>query len=189
MTARADDAGRIALLEAARFRPARWTAWRYGRALASPPPAPALPDGFALRSLGGAVEVPAYVDAHRAAFESTYMTAAWRERVLRAPGYVPDLDLVAVAPDGRVAAFAVLWLGPGGRRPPGGPVRAGRDAPRVPAAGLARALLLEGMHRLRAAGATHALVETEDARAAATGLYRAVLRDTGVRTRYYRKEL
>jgi hypothetical protein len=45
------------------------------------------------------------------------------------------------------------------------------------------------MRRLRAAGATHALVETEDVRAAANGLYRTVLRDTGVRRRYYGKEL
>ena len=45
------------------------------------------------------------------------------------------------------------------------------------------------MRRLRAAGATHALVETEDVREAATLLYRAVLRETGVRTRSYAKTL
>ena len=36
--------------------------------------------------------------SHRAAFGSTYMTAPWREGILCAPGYAPDLDLVAVAP-------------------------------------------------------------------------------------------
>lgn len=189
VSARADDTERLAVLEAAGFRPAPWTACRYERALADPAPAPGRPDGFALRALGGPAEVPAYVDAHRAAFGSQYMTAAWRERILRAPGYAPDLDLVAVAPDGRVAAFAVLWLGPAaaGRRE--GQFEPVGTRPEFRRRGLARALLLEGMRRLRAAGATHALVETEDARAAANDLYRAVLRDTGVRTRYYRKEL
>jgi ribosomal protein S18 acetylase RimI-like enzyme len=188
VSARADDAGRIALLEAAGFRPEAWTLRRYERALDAPPPAPALPDGFALRPLRGAVEAPAYVAAHRAAFGSTFMTEAWRQQILRAPGYAPDLDLVVVAPDGRVAAFAVLWLSPAaaGRRE--GQFEPVGTRPEFRRLGLARALLLEGMRRLRAAGATHALVETEDVREAANGLYRAVLRDSGVRTRYYRKD-
>ena len=187
--ARADDAERIALLEAHEFRPAPWTARRYERALAAPPPTPRLPDGFALRPLGGVVEVPAYVKAHRAAFGSTYMTAPWRERILCTPGYAPDLDLVAVAPDGRVAAFAILWLGPAvaGRRE--GHFEPVGTRPEFRRRGLARALLLDGMRRLRAAGATHALVETEDVREGANGLYQTVLQDSGVRTRYYRKEL
>jgi mycothiol synthase len=187
VSARADDPELIALLAAAGFRPARWTAWRYERALDDPLPAPTLPDGFVLRPLDGAAEVPAYVDAHRAAFGSTYMTAAWRGQILRVPGYVPDLDLVAAAPDGRVAAFAILWLGPAvaGRRE--GQFEPVGTRPEFRRRGLARALLLEGMRRLRAAGATHALVETEDVREAANGLYRSVLCDSGVRTRYYGK--
>ncbi len=189
VSVRADDLDLLARLEAGGFRPAAWTAWRYERARDASLPAPAPPDGFAVRALGGAAEVPAYVAAHRAAFGSTNMTEEWRERVLRAPGYVPELDLVAVAPDGRVAAFAILWLGPeaAGRRE--GQFEPVGTRPEFRRRGLARALLLEGMRRLRAAGATHALVETEDVREAANGLYRGILRDTGVRTRYYGKTL
>lgn len=188
VSARADDSRRVALLEAEGFRPEAWVAWRYESALDDPPPVPAPPDGFALRPLRGPAEVPAYVEAHRAAFGSTYMRPEWREHLLHAPGYMPDLDLVAEAPDGRLAAFAILWLGPevAGRRE--GQFEPVGTRPELRRLGLARALLLEGMRRLRAAGATHALVETEDVRQGANGLYRSVLRDAGVRTRYYRKE-
>ena len=189
MTARAEDAARIALLEADGFRPARWTSRRYERPLAEPPPAPDLPAGFAVRPLAGTKEAPAAAATHRAAFGSEHMTAERREGILSAPGYDPALDLVAVAPDGRLAAVALAWLGPtaGGRRE--GQFEPVGTAPEFRRRGLARALLLEGMRRLRAAGATHALVETEDVREAANGLYRTVLRDTGIRTRSYGKEL
>jgi mycothiol synthase len=187
--ARADDAARISRLEADGFRAARWTSLRYERALADQPPAPEPPPGFAVRPLAGAPEAATAAAAHRAAFGSAYMTAAWREQVLRTPGYDPQLDLVAVAPDGRLAAVALAWLGPAVRGRREGQFEPVGTAPEFRRRGLARALLLDGMRRLRAAGATHALVETEDVRAAANGLYRTVLRDSGVRTRYYGKEL
>ncbi len=38
------------------------------------------------------------------------MTIAWRARTLRRPEYVANLDLVAVAPDGRLAAFCICRL-------------------------------------------------------------------------------
>jgi ribosomal protein S18 acetylase RimI-like enzyme len=188
VTARADDAGLVGALAANGFRPARWTGCRYERALAAPVPAPTLPEGFTLRPLNGAAEVPAYVDAHRAAFGSEYMTTAWRGQILRTPGYRPDLDLVVVAPDGRVAAFAILWLGPATEDRREGQFEPVGTRPEFRRRGLARALLLDGMRRLRAAGATHALVETEDTRVAANHLYRSVLHDSGVRTRYYGRE-
>jgi hypothetical protein len=50
-------------------------------------------------------------------------------------------------------------------------------------------LQLEGMRRLPAAGATQAIVETEDVRAAANGPYRSVMRETGIRKLHFRKTL
>ena len=70
----------------------------------------AMPSGFTLRPLAGEAEVEAYVDLHRSVFETRNMTAEWRLRTLRQPDYVPDLDLVVAAPDGRLAAFCVGWL-------------------------------------------------------------------------------
>ena len=171
-----------------------------GSVLREPPSKDEVVVGFREQTAAVAVGVQALVE--RAAMEGTHLIIEgahvvpgfldlepWRERILCTPGYAPDLDLVAVAPDGRVAAFAILWLGPAvaGRRE--GHFEPVGTRPEFRRRGLARALLLDGMRRLRAAGATHALVETEDVREGANGLYQTVLQDSGVRTRYYRKEL
>ena len=172
--ARDQDTARIGALESAGFEPRDWRNLRFERTLADKPPAPTLRDGFTIRPLAGAAEVPAYVAAHRAAFSSTYMNEPWRRRTLRGPGYSADLDLVAVAPDGRIAAFAVLWLGPDGE----GQFESVGTHPDFQRRGLARALMLEGMRRLRAAGATRAVVETNDNRPAAPELYGSLMTRT-----------
>ena len=171
MYARAQDRARIAALEAAGFERRDWHNLRFERSLAEEPPAPTLPDGFTLRPLAGEAEVPAYVATHRAAFDLKAMNEPWRRRTLSAPGYRPDLDLVVGAPDGRVVAFAVLWLGPDGE----GQFEPVGTHPEYQRRGLARALLLEGMRRLRAAGATRAVVETDHNRPAAPELYASLM--------------
>jgi hypothetical protein len=89
--ARSDDHARIAALDAAGFERRDWRDLRFERLLADEPPRPMPPEGFALRALDGAAEVPAYVAVHRAAFSSAYMNEAWRLRTLSAPGYRADL--------------------------------------------------------------------------------------------------
>lgn len=71
-----------------------------------------VPDGFKIRPLRGQAEVAAYVELHQAAFGSTVMRESWRMRTLQMPQYRPELDLVAVAEDGRLAAFCIGWLHP-----------------------------------------------------------------------------
>ena len=115
--------------------------------------------------------MPAYVAVHRAAFNSAYMTEAWRLRTLAAPGHHPDLDLVATSPGGRVVAVAIVWLGPDGE----GQFEPVATHPDFQRRGLARALLLEGMRRLRAFGATRAAVETDQGRRAAPELYGSLM--------------
>ena len=73
------------------------------------------PEGFVIRPLGGIEEVDAYVDLHQSVFESRNMTREWRMRTLDRPEHDPDLDLVVVAPDGRLAAFFIGWLNTGSR--------------------------------------------------------------------------
>ena len=73
----------------------------------APLPSPTLPDGFSIRPLAGAGEATACAALHRAAFGSPNMTDGWRTAILDAPQYHPDLDLVAVAPDGRLAAYCL----------------------------------------------------------------------------------
>ena len=134
-----------------------------------------LPAGFVLRPLAGLSEVPAYVDLHRAVFESESMTVAWRTRTLQQQAYQPDLDLVIVDPAGALAAFCICWFTPHGidGRPSGQiepmGVRADLRGQR-----LGQLILSEGVRRLYARGAEQVVVETDNYRDAAFALYESV---------------
>ncbi len=170
--AREDDAEGLARAERHGYRLDDDHAYvMMSRALDEPLPPPAPPAGFTIRPLAGADEVDAYVALHRRAFESTSMTAPWRARTLRMPPYRPALDLVAAAPDGRLAGFCVGWCVPERRVAQIEPL--GVD-PAFQGWGVGRALLLEMFHRFRAHGADLALVETEAGRSPARHAYEAV---------------
>jgi mycothiol synthase len=95
----------------------------------------------------------------------------WRARTLHMPLYIPELDIVAVAPDGRLAAFCVGWALPDQTEaqvePPG-------VHPDFQHLGLGRAVLLEGLRRMQMIGARHAHVETYSVNDPARGLYESV---------------
>lgn len=132
-----------------------------------------LPDGLTIRPFGGEGEVAAYVELHHAVFQTKNMTLEWRTRTLRQPAYLPELDLVAVAPNGQLAGFCIAWLdlasnGPFGQIEPLGV----RDAFR--GLGIGRALLTEALRRLFALGAKTVFVETDNNRDSALALYHAL---------------
>ena len=171
------DRGLLGLLEGRGFVREGWRTLRFGRDLRGPIPAPRLPPGYALRHLGGEHELDAYTAMHREAFGTEHMTVERRRRLLRDPGYDPELDLVAVAPDGQLAAFVYCsvdheenrrlsvkqgWTDPIGTRP------AHRRR------GLATALVLEGFRRLRARGVDRAYLGTTDGNTALRGVCAAV---------------
>ena len=126
------------------------------------------PGGFTIRPLAGAAEVPAYVAAHRAAFESEAMTVAWRSATLTMPGYEPGLDLVAVADAGTIAGFCVTWLD---RRCRAAQVEPVGVVPQFRRLGVARALLDEAARRAAQHDATALYIEPDDGRAAALAVY------------------
>lgn len=70
-------------------------------------PAPIIPAGIGLRSVAGEAEAAAVAAVHRAAFGTEHMTTERRLRMMRASRYDLSLDLVAVAPDGTLAAYAM----------------------------------------------------------------------------------
>jgi len=154
---------------------------------AAPLPARPVPAGFAVRPLAGESEVEAYVELHRSVFGSRNMTPEWRARTLRCPEYVPELDLVAVAPDGHIAGFCVCWLDRHGEETYGQVEPMGVRADLV-GLGLGGALLLEGLRRLLLLGARTVYVETDCYRNPALRLYESagfrVVRDVLV----YRKD-
>jgi len=71
--------------------------------------------------------------------------------VQRAPLYRRDLDLVAVAPGGDLAAFCTLWFDDVTRTAAFEPVGTHPDHQRR---GLGRALMAEGLRRVAGLGAT-----------------------------------
>ncbi len=122
-----------------------------------------LPPGFIIRPLAGEQEIDAYVDLHRKAFGTTQMTIEFRRSIMSSPGYDPQLDLVVQNSDGCLAAFCVCqinesentlsekksgWTDPIGVHP---------DFRNL---GLAKALIYEGLIRLRSCGMDHASLGT-----------------------------
>ncbi|MBN2147796.1 MAG: GNAT family N-acetyltransferase [Anaerolineales bacterium] len=134
------------------------------RSLDEPIPNPALPPGFAIRPMGGESEVEAYVALHRAAFGTENMTVEYRRTIMSAPDFIPELDLVAVAPDGELAAFCVCQIFPDDAPRAGGQKEGWTDPmgthPAYQRKGLAKALMLHGMGLLKARGMDTAILGT-----------------------------
>jgi len=167
-----------------------WSAVWLARPAAGPLPAAPPPPGIALRPLAGREEVAAVVQLHRLAFETKNMTLEWRDRVVGHPGYVPELDLVAVEPQGDLVGYCLGWLAPAG---PGGPAWGQIEPlcvrPTAWAGGLGRSLLVEVMRRLHARGAAVVRVETDDYRGPALNLYLSAGFRLQERVLVYRKDV
>jgi mycothiol synthase len=173
--ARQDDAARLAFLEAKGFHyRGEFAEVDMIRSLARAIPEPVVPEGFLIRGVLGEEEA-----GERAAAEREVWLPATVGDIdgddyallMRLPGYAPGLDVVAVAPDGTIAAYVNCWpdlvnrigdLGPVGCRP--GYRRRG----------LTRAVLLEGMRRLRGIDMHRVCVSTGEKNAAARALYESV---------------
>ena len=153
-----------------------------------PVPAATPRPGFAIRSLGGAAEVPAYVALHREVFGTENMTAGWRAATLRAPGYRPEFDLVATDPAGELAGFAIgwWWARPDGRAVAHvEPFGVRSDARRF---GLAWTLMFELLRRFYEAGATEVRVMTDNYRDTAFAFYQGCGFQVIERVLMYRKD-
>jgi mycothiol synthase len=107
-------------------------------------------------------------------------------RLRGVPGYRPDLDLVAVAPNGDFAAYCICWLDAENRTGEFEPVG---TAPAYRRQGAARAVMLEGLWRLRAAGAETAIVYTSANNRPAVALYESVGFRLYDEEHYYEKPL
>jgi GNAT superfamily N-acetyltransferase len=115
---------------------------------------PVLPDGF--RFLAAAdVSTAEAVRAHRDAWRPSSLTEAAFERVRRTWPYRADLHVLIGAPDGTLAATAIIWLDDATRTAEFEPVGTRRDFRRRV---LGTALQLHGMQLARAAGANRMLV-------------------------------
>jgi mycothiol synthase len=174
VSARERDHARIAAIERAGFVRENWGYVHLVRDLDQPISESELPSGFVVRSLAGESDIDAYVAAHRAVFETINMSAEWRRSALRDPRYVPELDLVAIAPDGTLAGFCVCWITPSLDGRSVAQVEPLGVLPAFQRNGLGRALLLEGLRRARAHGAIKMHVNAESNNAASQEAYGAV---------------
>lgn len=153
----------LGLLRRHGFAEADWSTPRYARPLVGPLPAPRLPEGFVIREVRGEAEVADYVALHREAFGTPHMTVDDRLAFMRDAEYVPELDLVVVAPDGTLAAFVVGGIDEEESARRGylvGYTDPLGTRPAYRRLGLARALLLEAFRRLQARGARESGVGT-----------------------------
>jgi GNAT superfamily N-acetyltransferase len=135
-------------------------------------PEPVLPKGFRFRSAEDVAPAEA-VRAHVDAWHPSSFTEQAFERVRRTWPYRADLHVLVEAPDGTLAATAIIWLDEVTRTAEFEPVGTHRDHRRQ---GLGTALQLHGMRQARAAGADRMLVACvgAPARPAARNLYYGV---------------
>lgn len=141
---------------------AQWGMIRRIRLGRQPLAQPRLAPGYTLRATRPEAwaECAVIADLLNAAFGRDFHTAAeYQNFTRRAPCFRPDLDLVAVAADGALAAYVGIPLDEANRRGIFEPVCTHPDHRQK---GLAQALMQEGLLRLRALGAVDATVDTGD---------------------------
>ncbi|HSB66218.1 MAG TPA: GNAT family N-acetyltransferase [Anaerolineales bacterium] len=132
-----------------------------------------LPDGFSLRSSNGLPDVKARSMVQYGAFNSSAPFERYLERFanfMRSPVYQSELDIVAVASDGRIGAFCIVWIDPVNQVGLYEPVGTHPDFQRK---GLGRAVMMEGLRRLQERGAKSAIVSTYEDNLAGIKLYEA----------------
>jgi GNAT superfamily N-acetyltransferase len=113
-------------------------------------------EGYTVRTLGDESEHPkrswvSWKAFHPGEPDEKYQGWDWYRNVQRAPLYRRDLDLVAVAPNGDFAAFVTLWYDDVTRTAAFEPVG---THPEYQRKGLSKALMAEGLRRVRDLGAT-----------------------------------
>lgn len=137
-----------------------WPESQRRRALDAPISNPKLPEGYIVRALGDAAEVPARAWVSWRAFhpdapDTDYIGWDWYPAIQRCPLYRRDLDLVIAAPSGELAAFCTIWFDDATRTGYFEPVGV---APEYQGRGLGKAIMLEGLRRLQHMGAAYATV-------------------------------
>ncbi len=144
------------------------------RALDGPLQAVPLPPGFQVRALAEHGEEQARAAAEREVwlpYTVGNISGDDYAALMRLPGYDRELDIVAVGPDGVITAYANCWLDPANWIGDFGPVGA---LPAYRRRGLTRAVLLEGLRRMQAAGMDRACVSTMHTNAPARSLYESI---------------
>ena len=172
--ARQDDARRIAFLEGHGFRRGEYAEVNLLRALDEPFGQTPVPPGFEIRAVTGVAEAPLRALAEHIVWQPWpcgNINGDDYVRLMGLPDYERELDVVAVAPDGTIAAYVNGWLDSVNHIGLLGPVGALPDYRRR---GLTRAVLIECLRRMQARGMDRACVSTGEDNVPARRLYESV---------------
>ena len=155
-----DDLAIVSFLEREGYERQAMSYLCYRRPLIEPAPAPVLPAGFTIRPIAGEAEAEMRAALQHDAFfrggSKAYEEGTLRQlAVMNMPHYDPQLDLMVMAPDGTPAAGCICWVDPVNRVGLFEPVG---TRPQFRRLGLATALMLGGLERLRERGMQAALV-------------------------------
>jgi ribosomal protein S18 acetylase RimI-like enzyme len=179
------DEERIALLEAHGYERSVGAGLRFARALDAPLPEIELPPGARFRRMTDG-DAEARAELHRAAWNvwgpSQHTTEQYR-KLRAAPLYDADLDVV-LEHDGVMVSYCVCWTHDENRVGYFEPVGTRASATRR---GYGRAVVREGMRRLRAKGMEVAFVGTAAVNAPAAALYVSAGFTGVARERFYVK--
>lgn len=174
----------VAYLQRTGYEPF-WTSHSYRRDLLGELPVPDLPEGWHLRPVRGEDEANARRAASHAAFQSTMPAAMHLQRYLmfmRSPAYVPERDLVAIAPDGAIASFMVWWSDDSGVAQ----IEPFGTQPEYQRRGIGRALIHHGLHEMKASGMHTCRVMTDEP-GPATAFYESVGFEVNGPVRWWRR--
>ena len=156
------DAVRRDLLIQHGYTKGDWPEYQRRKSILEPVGEVPLPLGYVVRSLGDGAELIERCYASGLAFHPDDIQHAidnrdvtWYRNIQNAPLYRRDLDLVAIAPDGSVAAFCTIWFDDVTRTGSFEPVA---TVPAQQRRGLGKAVMTEGLRRLQRLGATQATV-------------------------------
>ncbi len=145
------------------YRKGDWPEQQWRRDLDAAIPEAPLAAGYTIRSLGDGLELLERCYASGLGFHEGDIQIAvnnrndvtWYRNIQTAPLYRRDLDLVVIAPGGAIAAFCTIWFDDVTRSAYFEPVA---TVPEYQRRGLGKALLTEGLRRLKRMGATRAFV-------------------------------
>lgn len=127
-----------------------------GQPLGDDLPAPGLRDGATIRAVrDDPADFQARVDLHRDVWTNSKLDLAGYERLRTKPLYRPDLDLVLETAEGELASYCIVWWDPVTKIGEFEPVG---TAERFRGRGYGKAVLREGMRRIRELGGTYATV-------------------------------
>ncbi len=139
------------------YRKDNWPEHQWRRSLDRPIPDVPVAPGYTIRSLGDGLELLERCYASGLGFHKGDIKIAvdnrrdvtWYRNIQTAPLYRRDLDIVAVAPDGAIAAFCTIWFDDVARVAYFEPVATVPDHQRR---GLGKAVMTEGLRRLKRMG-------------------------------------